>query len=99
MYVMSSLPKSQQSIASGLFQTLTRLSLTIGMAITTAIFDGVVKTADTGFHANDPIRPYSAVWLFATASAAISIPLVPMLRIKTQGNRKNDNGGNSTTET
>jgi hypothetical protein len=87
---MSSLPKSQQSIASGLFQTLTRLSLTIGMAVTTAVFDGVVKTPDTGFHANDPIRPYSAVWWFATAAAAASIPLVPMLRIKTQGNRNKE---------
>ena len=90
MYVMSSLPKSQQSIASGLFQTLTRLSLTIGMAITTAIYDGVVKTPNTGFHANDPIRPYSAVWWFATATAAVSIPLVPLLKIKTQGHRQRD---------
>src|ERR1700753_2887261 len=90
MYVMSSLPKSQQSIASGLFQTLTRLSLTIGMAVTTAIYDGVVKSPDIGFHSGDQIRPYWAVFWFATAAAAASLPLVPILKIGTQGNKKGD---------
>jgi hypothetical protein len=87
MYVMSSLPKSQQSIASGVFQTLTRLSLVIGMATTTAIYDSAVLGPDTGFHAGDPIRPYSHVYWFALAAAASSLPLVPFLRIGTQGNR------------
>jgi hypothetical protein len=86
MYVMSALPKSKQSIASGIFQTLTRLSLTIGMAGTTAIFDSVVTSPDTGFHAGDPIRPYSAVFWFALATAAASLPLIPFIKVKTQGN-------------
>ena len=88
MYVMSSLIKSQQSIASGLFQTLTRLSLTIGLTATTAIYDSVVKQPDTGFHAGDPIRPYSSVWWFAAGTAIVSLPLIPFLQIGTQGNRK-----------
>jgi hypothetical protein len=66
------------------------LSLTIGMASTTAIFDSVVKSPDTGFHAGDPIRPYSAVFWFATATAATSLPLIPFLKVKTQGNRKKE---------
>ena len=82
---MSSLPKSQQSIASGLFQTLTRLSLTIGMAATTAIFDAVSKSPDKGFHAGDPIRPYSGAFWFATGCAGFSLLFVPFLTIKTQG--------------
>jgi hypothetical protein len=88
MYVMSSLPRSKQSIASGIFQTLTRLSLTIGMAGATAIFDSVASSPDSGFHAEDPIRPYSAVYWFALATAAVSLPLIPLLKVKTQGNRK-----------
>jgi hypothetical protein len=88
MYVMSSLPKSQQSIASGIFQTLTRLALTIGMAISTAIYDSLVKAPDTGFHAGDPIRPYTGVFWFALAASAICIPMVPFLKVGTQGNRK-----------
>jgi hypothetical protein len=91
MYVMSSLPKSQQSIASGLFQTLTRLSLTIGMAATTAIFNSVEAMPDDdrgGYHAGDPIRPYSATFWFAFGAAAVSLPLVLGLKIKTQGNRR-----------
>jgi MFS family permease len=90
MYVISSLPKSQQSIASGIFQTLVRLGLTIGMAITTAIFDSVSKAPDTGFHAGDPIKPYSAVFWFALAASAICLPMIPFLKVGTQGNRQED---------
>jgi hypothetical protein len=61
------------------------------MASTTAIFDRVAMSPDTGFHAGDPIRPYSAVYWFAAAAAAASLLLVPFLKIKTQGNRTSDN--------
>ncbi|KAF2669076.1 aminotriazole resistance protein [Microthyrium microscopicum] len=87
MYVMSSMPKAQQSIASGLFQTLCRLGLTVGMGISTAIYDSSVKSPRAGFHAGDPIQPYSHVFWFATAAAAITLPLIPILKVKTQGNR------------
>jgi hypothetical protein len=90
MYVMSSLPKSQQSIAGGLFQMITRLALTIGMASTTAIYDSAVKAPEKGFHAGDPVRPYSDVYWFATAGAALSIVFVPFLTIKTQGSKTPD---------
>jgi hypothetical protein len=101
MYVMSSLPKSQQSIASGMFQTLTRLSLTIGMASTTAIFDSVGTSSHSGFHAGDPIQPYSAVFWFALATSAASLPLIPFLKVKTQGNREKEDvsrEGNGTSD-
>jgi hypothetical protein len=41
MYVMSSLSKEQQSVAGGFFQMTTRLCSTVGLGITTAIFDSV----------------------------------------------------------
>ncbi|KAF2427147.1 MFS general substrate transporter [Tothia fuscella] len=92
MYVISSLSKSQQSIAGGLFQTVTKLCVTIGMAISTAIFDGVSMKPRGGFHSGDPIQPYSAVFWFSTACAGLSILIVPWLTIGTQGHASTTEG-------
>jgi hypothetical protein len=61
------------------------------MAASTTIFDSVATSPDSGFHAGDPIRPYSAVFWFALATAAASLPLIPFLKVKTQGNQKSWN--------
>lgn len=90
MYVMSSLPPSQQSLAGGIFQTVTKLSLTVGLGVSTAVFDAVrARPAAEGFHANDPFEPYAAVMFYCAAVAACAVPLVLVLRIGTQG----DGGG------
>lgn len=87
MYVMSSLPPQQQSIAGGIFQTVTKLCVTIGMGISTAIFDAVAArgTATSGYFANDPIEPYAATFLYCAGIAAVGIPLCAFLKIGTQG--------------
>lgn len=87
MYVVSSLPKSQQSIASSVFQTTTiKLSVTIGLGAFAALFSSVSDNpATTGYYAHDPFEPYAAVFWFATAVSFTSILLVPFLKIKTQG--------------
>lgn len=86
MYVMSALPREQQSVAGGIFQTITRLCLTIGFGLTTALFDAVQQSPPTtGYHANDPIAPYSAVFWFATAASGFSFVFLPFLKIGTQG--------------
>ncbi|KAK8160291.1 major facilitator superfamily domain-containing protein [Phyllosticta citrichinensis] len=87
MYVMSSLPPSQQSLAGGIFQTVTKLCLTIGLGVSTAIFD-TVKThpAASGYHAHDPFEPFAATMWYCAAVAACGIPLVFFLRIGMQGN-------------
>ncbi|KAL1622997.1 hypothetical protein SLS56_008474 [Neofusicoccum ribis] len=87
MYVMSSLAPSQQSIAGGIFQTVTKLCVTIGMGISTAIFDAVEArgTATSGYFAGDPIEPYAATMLYCAGVAALSIPLCFWLKIGTQG--------------
>jgi hypothetical protein len=94
MYVMSTLPKEQQSIASGLFQTITRLCVTIGMGVSTAIFSSAQQSNINapGFHSGDPARPYAATFWFCTAAAGASLLLVPWVTIGTQGHRvgKND---------
>ncbi|EKG21118.1 Major facilitator superfamily [Macrophomina phaseolina MS6] len=87
MYVMSSLPAEQQSIAGGIFQTVTKLCVTIGMGISTAIFDAVEArgVATSGYFANDPIEPYAATFLYCAGVAALGIPLCGWLRIGVQG--------------
>ena len=92
MYVLSSLPKNQQSIAGSIFQTVTRLAVTIGIAMGTAIFRSVEeKPATSGYYANDPFEPYAAVFWMSTAVAFIGVFLVPFLRIQTQGGEEKKN--------
>lgn len=87
MYVMSSLAPDQQSVAGGIFQTVTKLCVTIGMGISTAVFDAVERrpASQTGYWAGDPIEPYAAAFLYCAGIAAVSVPLCAWLRIGTQG--------------
>jgi len=91
MYVMSTMPKSEQSVASGLFQTVTRLCTTIGFGISTAAFNAVqVHPSNSGYYADDPIEPYAAAFWFSFASAAASLLLLPWITVGTQGHHMED---------
>lgn len=93
MYVMSTMSRSQQSVAGGLFQTISRLCITIGFGISTAVFSAVQKNpSKTGYHANDPIEPYSATYWFSFATAAVSLLLLPWITIGTQGHGEKSAG-------
>ncbi|KAI9698033.1 MAG: hypothetical protein M1836_004386 [Candelina mexicana] len=104
MYVMSSLPPHQQSIAGGIFNTVTRLCVTIGLGISTALFNAIAQStnsssattsssrAGASSGAEDALKPYTAVYWFAVASAGSSLLLVPWLRIGTQGATKSADG-------
>jgi hypothetical protein len=86
MYVLSSLPASHQSIASGLFQTVTKLCVTLGFGISTALFDHTAKNpSKTGYHANDPIEPYASTFWFSVAVSSLGLMLCPLLTVGTQG--------------
>lgn len=85
MYVMSSLPRRQQSVAGGIFNTVTKLCNTVGLGITTAIFTSISTSAKQPSSPTDPIAPYRACFWFSCASAGLSICLVPFLKIGTQG--------------
>lgn len=94
MYVMSSLPPDQQSIAGSIFQTVTKLCQSIGYGIGTAVFNAVSQNPNMGGYYKDvpATQPYSAVFWFSTASAALSVVLSCFLTIGTQG------GAEKTTE-
>ncbi|KAJ5605710.1 hypothetical protein N7510_008491 [Penicillium lagena] len=82
MYVMSSLPPSQQSIAGGIFNTVNKLCNNLGLGISTSVYNSVAAqmTAET-----PRIRPYLSVYWFAAAAAGLSLFLVPFLTLGMQG--------------
>ncbi|KAH0542420.1 hypothetical protein FGG08_003175 [Glutinoglossum americanum] len=86
MYVMSSLPTSQQSLAGGIFNTATRLCMTLGLGITTAIFSHSAQR-DRSVQSNQSITPYQMVFWSAAAMAGASILLLPWLTIGVQGGK------------
>lgn len=89
MYVVCYLSKSQQSIASSVFQTTIKLAVTVGLGIFAAIFTSVSENpATTGYYAHDPFEPYAALFWVAMALSFISLLLVPFLDLKTQGHEE-----------
>ena len=87
MYVMSSMPPAQQSIAGGILQTVTRLCMTIGFGITTAIFNAVQQNPEMASYWDKETQPYTATFWFAVAVSVISVGLVPFLTLTTQGGK------------
>lgn len=87
MYVMSSMPPSQQSVAGGIFQTVAKLTMTLGLGIGTAIFDAVGRSPTLASYWDEETQPYAATFWFSAASAGLSVLLVPFLKIGTQGGK------------
>ena len=88
---MSTMPRNEQSVAGGLFQTVIRLCTTIGFGISTAAFNAVqAHPSDSGYYSGDPIEPYSAAFWFSFASAATSLLLLPWVTVGPQGHRVED---------
>lgn len=79
---MSSLPPSEQSVAGGIFNTISKLCNNISLGISTAVYNAVrAQQSDIS------IRPYLATFWFGAAISGISIFLVPFLRLGTQGGK------------
>ena len=82
MYVMSSLPPAQQSLAGGIFNTVTKICSAVGLGISASIYNA----ESTGTAAlQTTIRPYNMVFWFCVASAGAGLLFVPFLTIGTQG--------------
>ncbi len=88
MYVMSSLPSDKQSVAGGLFNTVSRLITTVGLAVQTSVFEAAGGASE----GPDALkyRPYQATFWVSLAGAVLGLALVPFLTIGTQGHRKKD---------
>ncbi len=87
MYVMSSLPIFQQSVAGGLFNTIMRLSSSVGFGVSTAVFNGVDGSASDGGQLSPDYGKYRATFFVALAGSGLSLLLLPFLTIKSQGGR------------
>ncbi|MCJ1226757.1 hypothetical protein MMC12_003410 [Toensbergia leucococca] len=87
MYVMSSLPRHQQSSAGGVFNTVVKLCVTIGLGIATAVFNSVSSNSSGAEYS---LKPYRSVFWFSCASAGVSVLLVPFLKIGKQGLKAED---------
>ncbi|EEP81267.1 predicted protein [Uncinocarpus reesii 1704] len=82
MYVMSSLPPSQQSLAGGIFNTLTKLCQNIGLGMTTAIYISM----EHKYSYPPSIKPYLSTYWLSAGFSALGAVLVFFLKIGTQGN-------------
>lgn len=86
LYVMSSLPPHQQSVAGGMFQTTTRLASTIGLGVSTTVFASV--GGSTAAADNISWRPYQATFWVSLVGAVVGLCLTPFLTIGRQGHRQ-----------
>lgn len=78
---MSSLPDHQQSLGGGVFNTVVKICITLGLAISTSIYNG---TSTTG--TSLVVHPYTMCFWFSVACSGLGLLLVPFLSIGTQGN-------------
>lgn len=82
MYVMSSLPPHQQSLAGGVFNTVIKLCSAVGLGISASVYN-----AESMSHAalQTGLKPYKMVFWFCVAVSAMGMCFVPWLTIGTQG--------------
>ncbi|KAL9107524.1 MAG: hypothetical protein Q9227_007626 [Pyrenula ochraceoflavens] len=86
MYVMSALPRENQSVAGGLFNTLTRLSTSVGLGVTTAVY-GAMNGGDAG-GVSERLGPYRGTFWVAVGCAGLGVVFVPFVRVGRQGERR-----------
>ncbi|CZS92013.1 related to aminotriazole resistance protein [Rhynchosporium graminicola] len=86
LYISSRLPASQSSLGAGILQTALRLSISSGLAITSAIY-GAMSQTPRGL--SNPTFPFNRAFLCTVVMASISLLLVPFLHIDRQGMKKN----------
>ncbi|GAW18897.1 hypothetical protein ANO14919_083800 [Xylariales sp. No.14919] len=83
MYVLQSLPSHQQSLAGGIFNVVIRLSNTVVLGISTAVFSSI-ESSPAGIA--DPMLKYTRTFQTTVALAAAGVAISPFIRLGTQGN-------------
>ena len=79
---MSSLLPHQQSLAGGIFNTITKICSAVGLGISASIYNA--ESSGTAA-LQTTIKPYQSVFWFCVASAGLGLCFVPFLTIGTQG--------------
>jgi hypothetical protein len=87
MYVMSSLPPKQQSLAGGIFNTVSKICGAVGLGISASVYNAESTSAAA---LQTSTRPYIMVFWFCAASAGVGMLFVPFLTIGTQGHSVKD---------
>ncbi|KAF7890095.1 uncharacterized protein EAF02_002510 [Botrytis sinoallii] len=80
LYANKQMP-TQASLGVGIIQTAYRLSITIGLAITSAIFN---TTTSKEASIEDPTFPYRRVYICSIIFASIGLACIPFMRIQTR---------------
>ncbi|CAG8983190.1 hypothetical protein HYALB_00004017 [Hymenoscyphus albidus] len=81
LYVAKQMP-SQSSLGAGVIQTAYRLSVSVGLGITTAIYGTTQKTT---LGSTDATFPFERAYLGGIAFAAFSLLFIPFMKIDKQG--------------
>lgn len=79
---MSALPPKQQSLAGGIFNTVTKVCSAVGLGISASIYNAE-STSTAALQTT--LRPYTSVFWFCSAAAGVGLLFVPFLTIVTQG--------------
>ena len=80
---MSSLPAEKQSLGGGIFNTVTKLCVAIGLAISSSVYNAE-STSPAVFQTSS--KPYHMAFWVCAGSAGLGVCLFPFLTIGTQGN-------------
>lgn len=84
---MSSLPPERQGLGGGILSTVIKLSITMGLAISSSVYTAQ-SSGEVVFETTD--KPYHAAFWVCTAAAALGVCIFPFVTIGTQGNVEKD---------
>ncbi|PVH80480.1 MFS general substrate transporter [Cadophora sp. DSE1049] len=85
LYISSRLQPSQSSLGAGILQTALRLSISLGLAITSAIYGAMAQTPQGR---TNTTFPFSRVFLCTIIISSLSLIFVPFLQIGRQGKKQ-----------
>jgi len=88
MYVVGCLPRRQQSMAGGIMQVMTKLSVVVGLGVGTALFTRQTGSGTGTGEGGVGFKGYQATFWLSMACSGISVFMVPFLRLRTQGHKK-----------
>lgn len=86
MMTLTSVPKSMQSSAAGVFNTILQLSTAIGLAASSAVASGISSTFEEPLTKEEILKSYHGAFYFAAAVAGCSVIACLFLKVGTYGN-------------